>query len=41
VNRTDDGAIRHIRASKVGENGIESGKWYTLDDTGAFVEYVP
>jgi hypothetical protein len=41
VNRADDGAIRHIRASKVGENGIEAGKWYSLSDTGEFVEVSP
>jgi hypothetical protein len=30
--------IRHIRASKVGENGIEADKWYVLDDAGNFKE---
>ena len=28
----------HIRASKVGDNGIEAGKWYTLDENGEFIE---
>jgi hypothetical protein len=41
VNRDAEGAIRHIRASKVGENGIEAGKWYALDDAGEFVEATP
>ena len=36
VNRDDNGAIRHIRASKVGENGIEPNVWYTLNDAGEF-----
>jgi hypothetical protein len=38
VNRFDDGLIRHIRASKVGENGIKPGVFYILDDAGEFVE---
>jgi hypothetical protein len=38
VNRADDGSIRHIRASKVGENGVKAGVWYTLSDAGEFVE---
>ena len=36
VNRDDNGAIRHIRASNVGENGIEPNVWYTLNDAGEF-----
>ena len=32
------GEIRHIRASKVGENGIEPDVWYALDDDGNFVK---
>ena len=36
VNRYDNGAIRHIRSSKVGENGIEPNVWYTLDVNGEF-----
>jgi hypothetical protein len=38
VNHDDKGFIRHIRASKVGENGIEAGKWYSLNDDGEFFE---
>ena len=30
--------IRHIRASKVGENGIKPDVWYVLDDDGKFQE---
>jgi hypothetical protein len=36
--RDDDGNIVHIRASKVGENGIKAGVWYSLDAGGEFVE---
>lgn len=39
VYRNDDGDLIHIRASKVGENGIKADTWYMLDDTGEFVEY--
>ena len=38
VRRNDDGEIVHIRASKVGENGIKAGVWYSLDAGGQFVE---
>ena len=38
VNRDDGGAIRHVFASKVGENGVEPDKWYSLDDDGVLVE---
>ena len=38
VYRNDDNELVHIRASKVGENGIEAGKWYTLNESGEFVE---
>ena len=36
----DDGdfEIIHIRASKVGDNGIKAGVWYSLDKQGNFVE---
>ena len=34
----DDGEIIHIRASKVGENGIKPNVWYKLDEQGNFVE---
>ena len=38
VYRNDDNELIHIRASKVGENGIEAGKWYTLNESGEFIE---
>ncbi|MDE3023198.1 MAG: hypothetical protein KGI54_15340 [Pseudomonadota bacterium] len=38
VNRDDDGKIVHIRASKVGENGIKPDTWYMLNENGEFVE---
>ena len=38
VYRDDDGKIVHIRASKVGDNGIKPGVWYELDADGQFVE---
>jgi hypothetical protein len=38
VNRAEDGSIRHIRASKVGESGIKPDVWYTLDENGNFNE---
>ncbi len=38
VRRNYDGEIVHIRASKVGENGIKAGVWYSLDAGGQFVE---
>ena len=38
VYRNDDYELIHIRASKVGVNGIEAGKWYTLDENGEFIE---
>ena len=37
-NHDSDFNIRHIRASKVGENGIKPDVWYSLDDAGQFVE---
>ncbi|HEB4091800.1 TPA: hypothetical protein RZ058_002688, partial [Enterobacter cloacae] len=36
--RDEDGELIHIRASKVGENGIDAGKWYQLNENGEFVE---
>ena len=39
VYRDDDGNITHIRASKVGENGIKPDTWYTLDENGDFKEF--
>ncbi|HRH15500.1 MAG TPA: hypothetical protein PK225_14280, partial [Azonexus sp.] len=38
VRRDVDGTIIHIRASKVGENGVKPGVWYSLDENGEFVE---
>ena len=35
-----DGTIIHIRASKVGENGVKPGVWYSLDENGEFMECV-
>lgn len=39
VYRNDDGDLVHIRASKVGENGIKADTWYVLGETGEFAEY--
>jgi hypothetical protein len=36
--RDNDYNLIHIRASKVGENGIKAGIWYRLDANGDFVE---
>ena len=33
-----DRSIKHIRASKVGENGIKADTWYVLDTSGEFEE---
>ena len=38
VHRNEDGSIAHIRASKVGENGIKPDTWYSLDREGRFME---
>ena len=38
VNRDKNGLIVHIRASKVGENGVKAGVWYTLNAQGDFEE---
>ena len=38
VNRDNEGNIRHVFASKVGENGIEPDKFYRLGDDGQPVE---
>ncbi|EHZ2605124.1 hypothetical protein K5N36_002063 [Salmonella enterica] len=35
--RDEDGELIHIRASKVGENGITPDTWYQLDEDGEFV----
>ncbi len=34
----NDGRLIHIRASKVGDNGIKPDTWYALDAAGEFVE---
>ena len=36
--RNDEGHLIHIRASKVGENGIKPDAWYSLDENGEFIE---
>ncbi|EAW1476345.1 hypothetical protein CJ750_14775, partial [Salmonella enterica subsp. enterica] len=36
--RDEDGELIHIRASKVGKNGIMPDTWYQLDEDGEFVE---
>ena len=36
--RNNSCEIVHIRASKVGENGIKPNVWYSLDENGEFVE---
>jgi len=36
--RDEKGHLIHIRASKVGENGIKEGVWYALDANGQFIE---
>ncbi|EMZ3148017.1 hypothetical protein ABDG48_003411 [Salmonella enterica] len=36
--RDEDGELIHIRASKVGENGIMPDTWYQLNEDGEFVE---
>jgi len=37
-HRSEDGAFVHIRACKVGENGIQPDTWYSLDAAGNFFE---
>ena len=39
VNHDESGLIRHIRASRVGDNGITAGVWYVLNDDGDFAEW--
>jgi len=36
--RDHDGKIIHVRASKVGENGVKPNVWYSLDENGEFME---
>ena len=38
VYRNMNDEIIHIRASKVGENGIKPNVWYSLNESGEFVE---
>ncbi|WP_042862629.1 DUF7666 domain-containing protein [Pseudomonas aeruginosa] len=38
-HRDDEGRLIHIRASKVGENGVEPDTWYQLNAEGEFVEF--
>ena len=38
VYRNNDGELIHIKASKVGENNIKADTWYTLDESGEFIE---
>jgi len=38
VRRNDDGEITHIRAAKVGDQGVKAGVWYSLNEAGDFVE---
>ena len=41
VYNNDSGELIHIRASKVGDNGIKPNTWYSLDESGEFVEVQP
>ncbi|WNW56792.1 hypothetical protein [Citrobacter freundii] len=36
--RNDEGELIHIRASKVGDNGVKPDTWYTLNEDCQFVE---
>lgn len=36
--RDKEGTLLHIRASKVGDNGIKADTWYTIDKDGEFIE---
>ncbi|HCJ7403237.1 TPA: hypothetical protein NVL79_006443, partial [Pseudomonas aeruginosa] len=38
-HRDFEGRLIHIRASKVGENGVEPDTWYQLNAEGEFVEF--
>ncbi|HGN8607078.1 TPA: hypothetical protein ACK1VI_003494 [Pseudomonas aeruginosa] len=38
-HRDDEGRLIHIRASKVGENGVKLDTWYQLSAEGEFVEF--
>jgi hypothetical protein len=37
-SHNNDGTLRHIRASKIGDNGVEPDVFYMLDDNGEFQE---
>ena len=37
--RGGEGEIIHIRASKVGDNGVKANTWYQLSEDGEFVEF--
>jgi hypothetical protein len=39
-HRNDEGELIHVRASKVGENGIKPDTWYALDASRNFIEVV-
>ena len=39
VYRDCNGDLMHIKASKVGGNGIKANTWYTLDANGEFIEF--
>ena len=41
VFRSDDGSIKHAKSAIVGQAGIKSGIWYSLDADGNFVEVEP
>ena len=41
VHRSNEGEIVHIRAAKVGQDGIRPGVWYQLDADGEFQEVQP
>ncbi|MEH1303695.1 hypothetical protein V7I42_22260, partial [Raoultella ornithinolytica] len=36
--RNDEGELIHIRASKVGKNGVEPDTWYQLNENGEFIK---
>jgi len=38
VYRDDEGNLIHIKSSLVGENGIKPNTWYSLDESGSFIE---
>jgi len=38
VHRTEEGELKHIFSSKVGDNGIKADVWYVLDSEGVPIE---